>query len=266
MGGAAGFLHEELCGRQTPESRADYVPVAKKTPKLRCSEAQCRAMIPFALEMVAGFSDTDEVESTEDDAVHTAPLNTRDPHVIVSTFVDESRAQLSGAVVKAMDLFHEVGAWAASRAPGAVVSFKALHASLRRACGARSMLHVFGGGETCEAFAFPVLVQAPPAPNKLHEFLTMDDDERGCVIRRVEGRVTWVQDFKAAYVLKISNEQLGALDAAIMTEFGFTVSDKMENVCRGCKQIARARGGGCCPEFDRDARVKKAVIHNMQME
>lgn len=36
----------------------------KKAPKLRCSAAQCRAMIPFALEMVAGFSDNDAVEST----------------------------------------------------------------------------------------------------------------------------------------------------------------------------------------------------------
>ena len=36
----------------------------KKAPKLRCSAAQCRAMIPFALELVAGFSDHDVVEST----------------------------------------------------------------------------------------------------------------------------------------------------------------------------------------------------------
>ena len=42
MGEAASFLHEELRGRQTPESRADYVPAATSTEApVLCSTMPC---------------------------------------------------------------------------------------------------------------------------------------------------------------------------------------------------------------------------------
>ena len=99
------------------------------------------------------------------------------------------------------------------------------------------------------------------ATSRLHEFLSMDDDERGVAIRRVEGHVTWVQDFKAAYKACMDGDV--ALDAAVFAEFGFTLGDKHGNVCKSCKQEARGGLARCCDAYSKPNRTKKYVISNM---
>ena len=104
------------------------------------------------------------------------------------------------------------------------------------------------------------------ATNKLHEFLAMDDDERGCAIRRVEGRVTWVVDLEAAFAERFGQERF-VLDAAVLAAFGFTANTKYENVCKSCKQVARGGKGRCCPAYDKGTnRTKKLVIQDMVVE
>lgn len=103
------------------------------------------------------------------------------------------------------------------------------------------------------------------ATNKLHQFLSMDDDERGCKIERVEGKVTWVSDFKTAYEAKMGDRSY-APDAAVFLRFGFRTSgEKRENVCKHCKQLAKARGGRCCEGFSRDKRTIKTVIYDLSL-
>lgn len=102
------------------------------------------------------------------------------------------------------------------------------------------------------------------ATSKLHEFLSIDDDERGVSIQRVEGRVTWVQDFKDAYQLTMG-EKLASMDASVLAAFGFTLGDKHENVCKSCKQEARGGANRCCSAYSKPNRTKKHVIFNMAM-
>ena len=51
MGEAAGFLHEELRGRQTPEPRADDVLAAKKSTEapVLCSTMQSDDPVCFGI-------------------------------------------------------------------------------------------------------------------------------------------------------------------------------------------------------------------------
>jgi hypothetical protein len=69
------------------------------------------------------------------------------------------------------------------------------------------------------------------ATNRLHEFLAMDDDERGFAVRRVEGRVTWVLDFTDAYEHKMGERPV--LDAAVLAAFGFSTMSITPQACRG---------------------------------
>jgi hypothetical protein len=101
------------------------------------------------------------------------------------------------------------------------------------------------------------------ATNKLHAFLSMEDDERGCKIQKAEGHVTWLQDFKAAYEACMGPGF--ANDPATFHAFGFRVSESREHVCKACKQLARARGGRCCDKYSNTERVKKGVVHNMMI-
>jgi hypothetical protein len=96
--------------------------------------------------------------------------------------------------------------------------------------------------------------------NKLHEFLEMDEDERGCQITRVEGHVTWLPEFKEAFVAKMKTPYVA--DPAVFNLFGFKSSDKRENMCTACKQLSKI---GCCPLYSSANRCKKVVIHNMML-
>lgn len=101
------------------------------------------------------------------------------------------------------------------------------------------------------------------ATNKLWQFLEMDDDERGCRVECVEGRITWVQDFVAVYERKMGCQFVA--DPAVLCNFGFTYSEKRENICKSCRQLAKSRGGKCCEEYDNKNRASKQVIMNMRL-
>ena len=101
------------------------------------------------------------------------------------------------------------------------------------------------------------------ATNKLHAFLAMDEDERGCKIERVEGKIVGVLEFKVAFEATMK-APLKTLDIAILLGFGFTVTSNI-NVCKSCKQIAKARGGKCCAMYSQTNRVMRDVIMNMQL-
>ncbi len=106
------------------------------------------------------------------------------------------------------------------------------------------------------------------ATNKLHEFLAMDDDERGFTIRRVEGRVTWALDLEAAFFkCERFTDYSFMFDVAVLAAFGFTTSgDKYEYVCKSCKQLAKSRGGKCCADYNNSSRAKKRVVFDMVIE
>ena len=99
------------------------------------------------------------------------------------------------------------------------------------------------------------------ATNALHRFLSMQDDERGCTIRRCEGHVTWMEDLEAAFRSVMAGERF-VKDAAVLHQFGFRVA-KDENVCRGCKQLAKSRGGKCCELYSQRNRTKRTVVVDM---
>jgi hypothetical protein len=49
----------------------------------------------------------------------------------------------------------------------------------------------------------------------------------------------------------------------VLSQFGFSASAGYENVCKTCKQLARARGKRCCDNYDHTGRCKKRVIFDM---
>lgn len=100
---------------------------------------------------------------------------------------------------------------------------------------------------------------------RLRQFLSMNDTDRGCTIEHVDGRVTWMTDFKVAF-RKTTGEALASVDAAVFADFGFRVSDNMINVCKHCGQVAASRGNKCCDAYDHaSGRAKKIVIYNMKL-
>jgi hypothetical protein len=90
------------------------------------------------------------------------------------------------------------------------------------------------------------------ATNKLHEFLSMDDDDRGISISRVDGCVTWLLQFKAAFEGRMGSTL--DTDPSVLAQFGYRVSEKKENVCKACKQLAKSRGGRCCAQYNYNRR------------
>lgn len=95
--------------------------------------------------------------------------------------------------------------------------------------------------------------------NKLAEFFEMDDHERGCKIACVEGRVTWLSDFKKHFEEKMGKGTYVA-DPAVFAGLGFRLSQERVNVCKACKQLAK---GECCDS--RGDRTVKTVLHNLEM-
>ena len=91
----------------------------------------------------------------------------------------------------------------------------------------------------------------------------MEDGTRGCVVTRVEGHITWVQDLEAAFTsatgAKFEN------DPAVMAAFGFEVAETRQMVCLSCRQLAKARGGRCCSNYGQRNRAPRQVVFNMRM-
>ena len=128
---------------------------------------------------------------------------------------------------------------------------------------------VDAGGHGFWAAAPPTMLEwqgmLSAATNKLHEFLAMDEDERGCRIERVEGHVTHTVHFRAEFLRRMK-ETLDALDQNVLAQFGFRILEgKKENLCKGCGQMARGGGGKCCPRYSSANRGKRPVIYDMRM-
>jgi len=102
------------------------------------------------------------------------------------------------------------------------------------------------------------------ARSRLRAFLTMDTEDRGYDIAYRVGHVTWFPDFKTTYE-KVIADKLTTLDPAVMQQLGFKVSEKHQQVCLACKQIARGGADRCCAAYSNDKRTRKRVVWNMVM-
>eukprot|EP00798_Chlamydomonas_sp_ICE-L_P009553 gene9553-biopygen8093 len=78
------------------------------------------------------------------------------------------------------------------------------------------------------------------ATNKLHEFLSMDNEDRQYNIEHIEGATTLLSTFKTVYknVMQCTFEK----DAGVFQRFGFRCSDTKVNVCKSCSKVS---GKGC---------------------
>lgn len=77
----------------------------------------------------------------------------------------------------------------------------------------------------------------------------------------MEGHITWLHDFRAAFAQAMDGAAF-VCDVAVLNAAGYQLSADRVNVCKHCKQHARAN---CCPQGNRIDRCKKDVIHNMRM-
>lgn len=126
-------------------------------------------------------------------------------------------------------------------------------------------------------------VVVPPqithTPSVREKFLHLEDENRGCKISCVEGAVTWVLDFKAAFILamepKTPIKKMQSLwsnfftkgasdhaDVAMFERHGFRLSRKREHMCRSCKQLALV---GCCSKYAQSNRTQKSIFIGMEL-
>jgi hypothetical protein len=205
-----------------------------------------------------------DVEPDVDDVAMDEGYAAAVPHVIAPTvpppdamqlvveIIGPRVAHLAGMVVSAAELFAEFVADAGHhRSCPRMATFVAL------------VIKLYGAKTRGTDLTFPrgAEEEHESAACKLRRFLTMDDHERGFVIRRAKGHVTWTADFRREFEAWMGMPMV--LDRGVLTEFGFSCPPKRENVCKGCKQIAKSRGGRCCPAYNADNRTKVAVIFNM---
>lgn len=102
------------------------------------------------------------------------------------------------------------------------------------------------------------------ATNTLEEFLSKDDSTRKCSIERVEGSLTWLPAFDAAFQKGMDGEKL-VMDVGVLQGHGFRVSPDAVYVCRNCKNLAQATPK-CCAAYNRDLhRTKRRVVYDMQL-
>ena len=98
------------------------------------------------------------------------------------------------------------------------------------------------------------------ATNKLHEFLSMDNEDRRYNIEHIEGATTPLNKFKMAYknVMNCTFEK----DAGVFQRFGFLCPDIRMHVCKSCSNVS---GKGCCAEYSATNRTQRMVIVNMNL-
>jgi hypothetical protein len=91
----------------------------------------------------------------------------------------------------------------------------------------------------------------------------MDEEDRGCSIEKVEGQVTCLIDFKTVYKNRMGADCI--VDASVFAAFGFRLSTGLENVCKSCKQLAKAKEGKCCELYSQGNRWRREVIFGMKL-
>lgn len=112
------------------------------------------------------------------------------------------------------------------------------------------------------------------AISPLFDFLTMEDSQRGCRIRRVLGHVTPMKDLRDAYSYAANYCNAFGLspkpfkeDDMVLLELGYSKSADRVNVCKSCRQVAKnSVGVKCCDRYDHKNREKQVVVINMLLE
>jgi hypothetical protein len=205
------------------------------------------------------------------------PADTETPTVdlpmLVNRYVDEHREELHRAIVRTDLLFESMSAYVLSATPrGTKFRSQQMQSHLASSWSAKIRPHFFADVGMMPAVHFPGLIfdRQAQATNdestKLHEFLAMADNERGCVIKRVEGSVTLLEDFITAFKAKMDCKFV--LDIAVFASLGYRVTTErndMVNICMACKQIGKARGGLCCSQYAQSNRRKKHVVFGMRL-
>lgn len=199
----------------------------------------------------------------------------RDPDTCVAAFVSSRRETLSRRTVSSLWLYREFGAFLEGSE-----EYRGVYLGHNRFTSILKVHYGVGGKPMrlpehglCQALLFPEL-RAPEETvevdgagrtgSTLSDFLSMEDVRRGCSIGRARGRVTWVPDLKLAYE-RAMGRKLGSVDPVELEQYGYKLSDKYENVCKSCKQIARNRNGACCDQYDSNKRERKRVIFDMEL-
>ena len=189
-----------------------------------------------------------------------------DPEQRVHAFVTAVRGEVEGCTVPLQQLHERFCVFEASRGVPygrgqPAVGWKQFVTILRRNYGA----HVASSSNgPVIKFRAAASTATTTAADKLRAFMAMSEHERGFAIQRVEGHVTWVHDFKAAFE-RWMGENVALVDRATMAAFGFSVPDKRHNVCLSCKQLARGGGQRCCDAYAIENRAMKHVLFGMKI-
>jgi len=187
-----------------------------------------------------------------------------DPERAIMNFYDSNAQLLVGTIASrtVVSMFLE---YTLSNSIRTCVKHDRLIRFLCKMYGAKTST-AFSGEEI--TFASTGTTATATATNKLHEFLAMDDVERGCRITMVNGSVVWVEDLKRIFEATMTVPFV--VDHAVLRAFGFSMSNDRLNVCYACKQIAKVRGGACCEVYarmeNRARRGKKSVVMNMLIQ
>lgn len=180
---------------------------------------------------------------------------------IHANIVELSREPVDSAVLlnNVTNMLREAGC-----TRGANPTLKSLSKELQRNFKTKEMIsHEFPDGVR-HATIFEPLVAVYVAPiSKIAEFLAMHHVIRGCRITLVEGHMTLMQDFKAAFKASMGFT-LRKQDKKSLHTYGFrpTFGTKRELFCKSCNGPAFA---GCCEAYSNIGRTQKHVIHNMQL-
>jgi len=96
------------------------------------------------------------------------------------------------------------------------------------------------------------------ATNKLSEFLSMEDSERGFSIVCEEGAVTPMAEFKRLFKRVMETDFVN--DVSVFRSFGFECPEGQVNLCKGCGKIALK---GCCSAYSITNRTRCMVLLHM---
>lgn len=192
-----------------------------------------------------------------------------DATALLITYVQSNIEELSRQPVDTFKLLDDVTTMLqkAGCKRRASPTFEKMTQNLRRYFGTKEIVaHRFsdGGLKHATTFKRPKLecldLKSAVDKTTLNQFFEMSDKERSCIITRVEGRVTWLSDFKKRFEAKMGKGTYVA-DPTVFAGLGFRLSESRVNVCKTCKQLAR---GGCCAERGPLNRTFKVVIHDLE--
>lgn len=213
----------------------------------------------------------------EDDVQALVHASSTDETILLQRYIQLRIGELSKMPVDSARLLDEVMTMMRATGCNKNMCFKRLVADLRRYFGVEEIMsHPFPDGPRhAVVFKVPpsdVMVtdgtfesqgDQLPTSNKLEEFLSMNDEQRGCCILRVEGKITWMSDFKHAFNTIVTSDLV--IDNTVFASRGFRVSAKPQNVCLKCMGLSKGGDNKCCPLYSRTKgfRSARSVIFDM---